>query len=232
MGERMYTIKTELLLGILAIATLYLTKEFFERFGIDVDKGLLRFSLTIALLGASMRVLEDAKILERNFLTVTPGVWYLAGSFGIFEILLRKKFGIPYRALCAVNITFSILLISLVFVKVGRINYYSFLFLIPLTPLLMLKDEELFYLLFFSALDSIVPVFSVNFFGYVEKHPIPRFLLEKNPFLYPTIRLFVSYAFFLLLDREKEFERLILYGLIFISASASIRSFIRVLFLV
>ncbi len=228
----MYTIEKEIFLGIVTSFFVWLVYKLLKKLNIKIDRKLLYLGISIAFLGASARLFEDAGILPYSFWTVTPGIWFIfLGIFFLETVYLIKSKN--YKFLYILNLFLSLFLLFIVYQHSGIFNFLPFFLLIPLVPLYLLrKDRELFLLLFFSGLDSIVPVFSTNFLPYIEQHPIPRFLLSTHPILYPTVRLFFSYFVYLILNKNNDFERFILYILIVISAGTSLRSFFRTILMV
>lgn len=225
----MYTVQTEIIFGIAAAITFVILYKALKKMNIPINEKTLLFGISIAILGSFLRILEDAKIFSRNFFTVTPGVWYVAAGIGFLELVILKILKKDYNFGVFINSLLSSFLFFMIYQKSQTFNIIIIASLLPLTPLLLIKDKSLFFLLFFSGLDSIVPIFSTNFLNYVEQHPIPRTLMNIHPILYPIIRLSFSYAVFLVLDEENDFERAILYGIILISAVTSVRSFFRAL---
>ncbi|GEM_PF-3774189 len=228
-----YSVFWEFFLSFLAFIWFLIVYWVLKKLKFKFDINFLKTILSFSLIGISTRLLEDAHVLPTSFFTVTPGIWIIFIPLGFFMLYFsRKIYGENYDRVCWINALIASFIFSLVFLNRKGINFSVFFCLLPLFPILFIKDVELMLFLFFSSLDSIVPLFATHYFGYGELHPLSEFLLNTLPVSYPTLRIFGSLLIFYLLKKYIEDYKAPLYFLILISFCTSIRSFLRVLLMI
>jgi uncharacterized membrane protein len=190
------------------------------------------------ILGSSVRVLEDSRIIS-GWIFITPGIYFLIFFVTFFilliSLLIERRFHIPYYKIMFIV---GIILISPV---LGVVNYKNFLgvgyVLLYLTPWIIflkvipwLKENKIVTGL--HVFDGNVTFVSINYFGYYEMHVLPSFIINfsKIPILFVFLKFIITFVILVLIDKysdDKEFNNYIKLIIGILGASTGTRDFLR-----
>jgi uncharacterized membrane protein len=208
---------------------------------IKIDK---RFALSISpfvVLGSSVRVLKDAKILT-SCLFQTPGIFFLiffvTFSILLFSLFLQKKWKIPYY-----KVTFILGLILLSPI-LGILRYenlsgleYVIIYLSPwvigfyFIPWLI-ENKIIVLVHLFDATTTFV---SLNYFNYYEQHILPRYFIELTgtPLTFIIVKFIAVVLVLFSIDKfsdDKEFNNCIKLIIAILGASTGSRDILRLIY--
>ena len=217
-----YDMPKTLLYAFIFLLAVYLIFKVLKKAKIKVDRRLAIAVLPFILLGSTIRVWEDLRMIG-SYLFVTPGIYFLI--FFIFSfvvsisVLIERKKGIPYFKIPFVT---GLVLFSLAFASLQPSNLYGLFlvlaFFIPWPVIFFfIKKWSLTNRIVASTqlFDSTVTFVALNFFsqrdfGFYEQHVIPTFLINLfGPISFIIVKLIAVVAVLLLIDKfsnDKEFN--------------------------
>ena len=181
--------------GLIAAALLFLIYRFLEKAKIKIDLKFFWALFPFILLGSSARVFVDKEVLPINFWTVSPGIYlaiagiflailavsyflelktklaYWKTSFAIGFVIFLANLALNGRNLRFENLKFGLLIIILAVLIFFAVNF--------LLKKFMPQYEKISSLpLFAHLLDASATFVALDFLGFVEKHPLPVFLIN------------------------------------------------------
>jgi uncharacterized membrane protein len=242
-----YTIEKTLTYGILLVIGIYLIYEIIlKKLKIKPDKRLVVAIFPYIIFGAGIRVFRDAKILTSD-LFVTPNIYGFVATIVIaiifISLYLQKKKGIPYfKSVFWLGLFLS--LITIPFLKI--VNPYGiFLVLVFISPWLLLfcffkrwglenRMTTLVQLfdatVTFVALNYFSKPMASGFFGFVEQHVVPKFIIGLfGPISFVFVKLIVVVTILILIDKlsdDKEFNTYLKICIGVLGAATGTRDFI------
>jgi uncharacterized membrane protein len=185
------TITWAVILGIAILALIRL----FKRTSLKVDGDFVLSTLPYVLAGSSLRVIEDAGLVQApaSYLLITPFIYLLTFCLTLTSLFLtRKAFGSHYhKAYASVGLIWTLANLSILssmgvanplvplaifglgsalsgslYILGGRVHKLSFI-----------KERFNFMILYAHMLDASSTYVGVDLFGYVEKHVVPTYLI-------------------------------------------------------
>ncbi len=179
----------------LCLAVLGLVK-LFRRLEIKMDERLVVCTIPYILAGSSLRVIEDADLVQppASFLLITPPIFFLVFFVTAACLLLTRKilgedFYRGYAALGLAWTTLNLVLLSIVGFRNAWVIAVVFAFGSALTGVILLLRLRLRWLDFLDdrfnlaiiyahMLDASSTYVGMDWFGYYEKHVVPTFLID------------------------------------------------------
>jgi len=238
-----YNLVNTIVYALVFVLFTYGTFEILKRLKIKIDQRLALATTPFVILGSSVRVLEDAKILT-GYMFVTPNIWVLFFCFTIsillISIFLERKKGIPYY-----KIMFILGIILTGFV-LGMLEYKNLLglwyvlpWILPWLILLrlvrwLIENRIITGIHMFDAVTTFV---SMRYFGYFEQHVLPRTVinLTGSAFSFVILKFVVVVSLLFLLDKysdDEEFRNWIKIVIGILGLAPGMRDFLRLVCLV
>lgn len=236
-----YTIPFTLFCAFLFFSIAYLIYKLLEKIKVRVDHRLAASVIPFVIIGAMLRVYEDMGILKSS-LFVTPYIYFLITSIFLSLLIVFKKlekagitsYDTPIFLIGIIGISFL--------VQNFKIVNFRFLllttaFLLPwLVILKFLKNysSQNRIVLFTQIYDGSITSISLTFFGYVEKHVLPTFLIRLTnfPFSFLIAKVIVTVLVLYGLDRvvrEKNLSNYLKLLIALLPLATGTRDFLRVL---
>lgn len=240
------TITWGLLLGLAVLGLVRL----FRRYNLAMDERLVLSTLPYILAGSSLRVVEDARLIEPpwSYLLITPIIFFLvflgtAGSLVITRRLLGEQFHHCYAAIGFVWTLLNLILLSEVGLENGWVIGAVFLLGSALAGGLLLCRRALPALSFLDdgfnrtiiyahMLDASSTYLGVDWFGYYEKHVVPTFLIDLTgtaAVMFP-LKLLVLLPALALIDKtieDRSLRNLTKLALITLGLAPAVRNTLR-----
>jgi len=223
-----YIVYITILLAILWIFYRY----FFSR--VKLDRDFLIATASYILAGILVRVLADVDFFPRNqWWSITPGVYVLAIGAGLIAvfigILLKRSDYWIFPLIIGLTID-GILLYNLIpYITNPAVILYPIVLALVLTAVVYLASStpklEIFRrkentaIIFAHLLDGSSSFYGIHYFGFLEEHLLPRFLIEMagNAIIMIPLKLSVVLMVIYLFEkwyREEEKKDETLYRLI------------------
>jgi len=238
-----YTVESTSIFAIILIITVYAIFKVLKFLKIKIDKRLAVAVTPYVILGSSLRVLKDSRMIE-SCLFQTPGIYFFV--FGItFSLLViltivERKTNIPYYK---VMFIVGLFLISPILGVIRYRNFtgigYIIVYLVPWIILLKLIPwlSENKIVTGLHTFDGTVTFVSLNYFGYYEQHILPRYLIDffGIPFSFVILKFIALVLILFVIDNystDKEFNNYIKLIIGILGASTGIRDFMRLFSLV
>ena len=238
-----YTVESTSIFAIILIITVYAIFKVLKFLKIKIDKRLAVAVTPYVILGSSLRVLKDSRMIE-SCLFQTPGIYFFV--FGItFSLLIiltivERKTNIPYYK---VMFIVGLFLISPILGVIRYRNFtgigYIIVYLVPWIILLKLIPwlSENKIVTGLHTFDGTVTFVSLNYFGYYEQHILPRYLIDffGIPFSFVILKFIALVLILFVIDNystDKEFNNYIKLIIGILGASTGIRDFMRLFSLV
>jgi uncharacterized membrane protein len=247
--EQGYNIVNTVVYALLTVGLLYLIFKIFKKYKIKIDYRLFISSIPFILLGSALRVFVDLSLIQRNFWTVSPGIYlFISGifltTFSISYLLNKKKYHI-------FSASFGVILLILEFVLFARsivLENLTIFFGTVLTIILLalafyfvflklnwkwITDKFAFSAFFAHLLDAVVTSMILTFVGGWEKHPLPRFFIERfGAFSFLPLKLFVIIPAIYVISTElkdKELRNFLLIAIAVLGLAEGIRNIISLI---
>jgi uncharacterized membrane protein len=221
-----YNIVNTVTYALLFIGFITLIKYGLERAKIKTDRKFFVSVFPVILLGGVVRSLEDAQVLPRSLLTVTPGVYVLILAVSVFHIflskyVLSKRYGFT-KALFWLNtatlVFFSLFLrpvYVLEFLFIIIMSYALFLLVAELNnryKLVSLKSLENKLMLFAHILDGFASFFAIGLFSlfnpgisYFEQHVVGSFIMNTfGAWAFVHVKIVVALLAIYYIDKETD----------------------------
>ncbi|HWQ19882.1 MAG TPA: DUF63 family protein [Methanotrichaceae archaeon] len=186
------TITWAIMLGLIILGLIRL----FKKLELPMDERLVAYTIPYILAGSSLRVVEDADLLQApaSYLLITPLIYFLVFLVTITALLAtRKLLGKEfYRAYAAIGIIWTLLnlaalstigisstLAPVAIISLGTtITALLYLAGLKVPKLSFLQDRYNMMILYAHMLDASSTYVGVDWFGYYEKHVVPTFLID------------------------------------------------------
>lgn len=185
-----YNAVNTIVYGLLLGAGIIFCYRLLEKLRVKMDDRFFIALLPFIILGAFLRALEDARLLPKSALFITPGIFFTAFAVAftalIISLLLQSK--IEYHrtlpALGCVLLIYPALLSLKNIYTFKPLLYVAAVFAIScafvLTALRFYTSNTWIHAAFAAhMLDASATVVGVEFFGYWEEHIFERMLIEK-----------------------------------------------------
>lgn len=239
-----YTTINTAVYAVETIVIAYLIFIFLKKMKIHIDKNLAVCVAPFIILGSSLRVLVDAKILQTELFAAPFSYISIAAVALIvlaFATFLQRKYKIPYfKTVANIGLLTVMIPLFIIVTKIVNLNviFLVFAFILPWAIFLKIIKWKLENKLvsFIHILDATTTFVGVNYFGYYEMHVVPTFLMEiLSPFSFILIKAFIISAILIVIDRyseDKEFGNYLKLIIGILGSATLIRDFLRLLLLV
>ncbi len=190
---------------------------------IRLDRDFLLASMPYVLVGILVRILADVGFFPRSqWWSITPGVYMVALGVGLLAlttgILLTKGFGVDYWIFPLITgIVLNAVLIYYLnpYIKNPVVILYPLAIAAFLTGIIYLissisrswqgifRKQENIAIIFAHILDGSASFYGIEFYGFLEEHLLPRFLigLAGNAIIMIPLKLSVILIVLYLLER-------------------------------
>jgi uncharacterized membrane protein len=250
--EQGYNFVNTMVYALLALVGLYVIFKSMKYLKLRIDFRILMATAPFVLFGATLRALVDTGVMARNFWTVSPGI-YLFVTFGfvlsllVGQFLEKKKLLsqwqffsgtvglgmflsllIFYRSSSFENIWLSLGIIATVIIS-AVVFYFAF------NKLKWDWISEKYGFSAFSAhlFDATVTAMILFFVGGWEKHPLPRFFIEKfGAFSFIPLKLVVIIPAIYVISKElddKDLRNFLLIAITVLGMAEGMRNLISLL---
>jgi uncharacterized membrane protein len=240
------TITWAIVLGLAILALIRL----FQCRGISVDERLVFSTLPYILAGSTLRVIEDANLVDPpwSYLLVTPLIFFLVFLITVVSLAVTRRVQGEqyYQSYAAIGIIWTLLnlvilsavgfvnawVIGAVFI-LGSILTAGILLCRRAFPLLGFLDNRFnLMILFAHMLDASSTYIGVDWFSYYEKHVVPTFLIDLTgsaAIMFP-LKLLILLPVLSMIDRSIEdpsMRNLVKLTLITLGLAPAIRNTLR-----
>ena len=211
-----YNLINTSLYSLVLFVALILIYKLFNKIRVKVNEILMTTTFPFIVFGSSLRVLKDSNLVT-TILAQTPFVYLIVGSYYLVSLLisisLERKTRIPYF------VTLTLFGVVPAGIALGLLDF-------QLNCTLLLFDLIIFYvpwgvlsyfldvptmnkvILATHLFDAATTTLSVEFFGYWEQHPLPRFLLQINQNLFIVSKFMAILLILNILDKKVSNENL------------------------
>ncbi len=224
-----------------------------KKIGVMMDKDFVFANIPYILTGALLRVVEDGELITPplKYFLITPLIYFLVFFMAIvslyISILLNKQRGYDYKRVYAFAgilwvISVTLILLLRLDIQNGAILllvpglafgftllfYYGFRLLYP--PIATIMNSMV---IFAQMTDATATFIAIDFFGYWEKHVLPKLaiVLTGSGAVMFLLKFVVFIPLLYYLDREFkdkwEFNNFIKFVLITIGLAPGIRDAVR-----
>ena len=236
-----YTIPFTLFCAFLFVSIAYLIYKLLEKIKVKVDYRLAASVFPFIILGSMLRVYEDMGILTSK-LFVTPYIYFLVASIFLFLLTIFRKleekgilsYDTPLFLIGVIGISFLVQ-------NFGIVNFkFPLLVILFLAPwaifLKFLKNYSIQnkIVLFTQIYDGTITSISLAFFGYVEKHVLPTFIIRITnfPFSFLISKILITILVLYVIDKwvkDKNLSNYLKLLIGFLPLATGTRDFLRVL---
>jgi uncharacterized membrane protein len=183
-----YNLVNSLAYGLLLIGVLYVMHRILKHYDFKITNKLVYSVLTFVLFGSSLRVLEDAGILPKTFLLVTPSIYFLVmGVTSVTIIACHKLFKEPEKKIFITGTLLSLVNLSLIHpnnwhglaIITAIFTIITLLMTVLRRRTAFLKDNLNFLGVAAHMLDATATFVTLDLFshlGYWEQHPLTRLI--------------------------------------------------------
>ncbi len=208
---------------VLGLAILGLIR-LFRHWHISMDERLVLSTLPYILAGSSLRVIEDADLVDApwRYLLITPIIFFVVFLITMVSLAITRKIRGEefYRSYASVGIAWTLLnlvilstqgfknswVIFAVFVIGTAITGGLLLFRRALPALGFLDDRFNLMIIYAHMLDASSTYIGVDWFDYYEKHVLPTFLIDLTgsaAIMFP-LKLIILLPVLSMIDRSIE----------------------------
>ena len=245
--EQGYNYLNTIVYALIAFGCIWLISRLLLKTKSKVDIKFLVQLLTFVGIGSFLRVIIDKREIQRAFWNVSPGIYLTITTIFlfsfVFSILLERK--AKFKSWKTVTVLGSSVLIVLITASfpLRFIHILPAVFILLMFILLTLSFHLIFerakanwimkplpFLAFSAQLfDATVTSFLVQYFGAVEKHPLPRLIMEKvgTAFaFYPIKILVVLFAVYYIIKEvdNKTFRNLLIVSILILGLAQGLRN--------
>jgi uncharacterized membrane protein len=244
--EQGYNIFNTIVYALVALGALYLIYNLFEKAKIKIDFKFLLSALPFVFFASTLRALVDYNYIERNFWTVSPGIYLLASGlfllvFLISYFVIKKQ---AHRITAIIGFASFLFLftymqgaknlllfaqIVLLFVSLSLVFYFLF----GKLKWKWILDKYGFSVFVAHLFDAVVTVMILYFIGGWEKHPLPRFFIEQfGAFSFIPLKIAVVIPAIWLITKEiepKQFRNYILIAIAILGLGEGLRNLISLI---
>lgn len=236
--------------AVLLVIAVLIVYRVLKRYDIKFDEKFAAGNIPYVVLGASIRVVEDAEFLSPpiSYIFMTPFIYFVIFLVALPALLISVKlrgerYWIHYGSL---GLVLSLATLVLLFVKLEPVNSW----VLPVT-LLAATLMTLFYTLltsrfynqmnnllsrsvFFSHMvDGFATFMGIQYLGYWELHVLPRFLIETfGPWVMVPAKVIVFIIILYIIDsaEEEDMKDFIKFVLIVLGLAPGLRDALRMTF--
>jgi len=235
-----YNYVNTLTYGLLFILCLLGIYKLLKSLRYNVSEKSIYATIPFIFFGSTLRVLEDAGILPKTQLLVTPFLYVWVTIITLIVVIILKKYSKKFeKNFFIIGVVFWVF--TLLFYRIRNITalimllgVYSavILFLIFIRKSWrLLRDNINFLALSSHMLDATATFISVDFFGYWEQHPLTRLVgtLGGSFVWFYLLKLYVLIVLYYI-DRDvkdESFKNLLKLGVIILGLGPGLRDFFR-----
>jgi uncharacterized membrane protein len=250
--EQGYNFVNTITYAVVALALLYAIFIILKRFKVKTDFKFFLATLPFILFGSTLRAFIDSGYMVRNFWTVSPGIYLLTTFIFlmglVFGLLIGHKTKYPWYSVT--NLIGIIVLVNLIAINITKINFENVgLFLGIAFTIVALAAA--FYFVFtklkwkwitdkigyaaFTAhlLDATATAMILFFVGGWEKHPLPRFFIERfGAFSFIPLKMLVIIPAIYVMSTElkdKQLRNFLLIAIAVLGLAEGLRNLISLL---
>jgi len=207
-----YDVPKTLTYALVLVAAVYVLYRILRKLGITADKRLAVVISPYVVLGAAVRVLEDAGTLPDSFLFVTPMIYVLVFcvTFAVLlvSLLAQKKLGVPYHKPVFLA---GVLMLPFVLAHLPVANLQAaaivFVFFAPWALLFRSVkwsgQNKIVTLL--HMFDSTTTAVAMQSFGYYEQHVLPTAMITSfGPFSFVLMKLAAVVTILFVIDKASK----------------------------
>jgi uncharacterized membrane protein len=240
------TVTWAILLGICILGLI----RIFKRLDLKVDEKFVLYTIPYVLAGSSLRVIEDADLVKppASYMLITPLIYFLVFFVTTASLILTRRFLGPkfHHAYAAIGLFWTFVnLAALSTVGVQRpmvpiavillgtlLTGIIYLLRMPLPQLDFLDNRYNLAILYAHTLDASSTYIGVDWFGYYEKHVVPKYLIDLSgtaAIMYP-LKLLVLLPLLSIIDKyieDKSLLNLTKLALIVLGLAPAIRNTLR-----
>ncbi len=224
-SEQSYNYINTIAYALVTFASLFLLSKLFKRNSTKIDLRFFLSLIPLIILGSFARSLVDAGEIQRGFWLVAPGIYLLVALvffvsylfatwlekssnietwktiliFGSLPLLMFVVYSLPLQLSNLAQAT----VILLIFVLLTFMSYFLLKTLGWLWAITPLNFTAIAAQLF----DATNTAFLVEFFGAVEKHPLPRTVIDffgSGFAFYPLKIIVILFAIYILTKDVKD----------------------------
>ena len=247
-----YNIFNTLVYAVGFLLAIYITKLFFNKTKVAINKTWFRSLVLISVVGGLMRASEDwinanYGFMPIRFLLVTPGIYFLLAGIVIFGVLIARERA--YSDMDKLNKSL-ILILGIIILAMGLTtgfhNIIQFIEILALagtlgyvvTELLkrynLAQDEDIWIIGGHSLDGSATAIALSSIPGYFEQHVVTGAIISStNPFMYLAIKITVAAIAVALIKKymsdEKEWAWIVRLFLVIIGLGPGTRDATRIL---
>jgi len=224
--------------AFILVLSAYILFKILKKLKVKIDERLAIAVTPFVILGSSVRVLEDSRIISGGIF-ITPGIYFLIFFVTFFILLvslfLEKRFHISYYKLMFIVGIISVSpLLGILnyrnFLGVGYVLLYFIPWVIFLKIIPWLKENKIVTGL--HTFDGTVTFVSMNYFSYYEQHFLPRYIINfiGTPLSFVFLKFILIAAILIFIDKyseDKEFNNYLKLIIGILGASTETRDFLR-----
>lgn len=241
-----YNVVNTIVYGLLLGVGIIFCYKLLERLRVKIDDRLFTALLPFITLGAFLRALEDALLLPKSALFITPGIFFtifaLAAGALIVSLRLRKEYRKTMFAAGLLLLIYPLFLLSKNIYTFKPLLYIAAIFAISCMLVLALLrsfswlNEKWIYAAFAAhMLDASATVVGVEFFGYWEEHIFEGMLIEKlgTAFVLFPLKIAVLLAVVFVIQRalDKNAAKFWYFALFILGFAPGLRDALKIMLL-
>lgn len=225
----------------IALIAIYLIYKKWEPLDDYFSKTVFAFTI----FGSLKRVVTDAvdagiithpllqELYKYSFWNVTPGIYVFVSFLLFFSLYLEKVLSKKFALKLGVALSLLHALILLPYLKHFHILAFVLFGEFLLYPLVKVyvRDELARLSIIGQALDGLSSSFAVGVLGYGEQHVLTSFIMNINPFLFPILKVLVTFLLVKILEKERDERARIVITLAVVVAgfAPGVRNTVRVM---
>jgi uncharacterized membrane protein len=233
-----YNIINTLTYALIAFGGLYLIHKIFQKRNIKVNSALAIDLIPYIFLGALTRAYVDIDLIQKTFLSVSPGIYLTITAVFLVGLFLRRPRIIGTLALIFIPIKYGLPLLQ-------NLNYLtSIIFILVAGAWLSIilankfkqdwfKNKLTIFAYTGQLFDAVNTAAILSIFGGFEKHVLPRFVISQtgSPFSFIPLKLGIVIPILYILNKseDKEFSNLIILAIFVLGFAQGLRNLIGVI---
>lgn len=183
-----YNVVNTIVYGLLLGIGIIFCYRLLEKLRVKIDERLFLALLPFITLGAFLRALEDALLLPKSALFITPGIFFTIFALAAAALVVSLSLGREYHRVMFMAgvflLIYPLFLLSKNIYTFKPLLYIAAVFaiscLLVFAFLRRFKFEKWIYAAFAAhMLDASATVVGVEFFGYWEEHVFEGMLVDK-----------------------------------------------------
>lgn len=242
-----YTWFNTILFGIILVICLFFVIKLMKILKVEIDKNFIYSLIPFIVYGSTTRALSDACFYPCRpdvlaFFFIAPGIYFTIFFITLISLLIslflfKEKY---YKLMILIGSIFVLFNISVIIPQIK--NFSILIAFVIFAPFIIfiyglmkffkfLNFEKNYFIVLAHLFDASVTFTGISFFGYVEKHVLPSFLIENfSPIVMFPLKFFVIFVVYFV-DKidDKTMRRIIKIVIFILGISPAIRNFTRIL---